>query len=63
MSKLITLGLSSSCKPRQAAPACMHPAGSISVGLHPHCNACDEDVSWSEFYARKREMKRALLQG
>jgi hypothetical protein len=63
MSKLITLGLSQVNAPIQATPACLHPAGSISIGLHPHCKSCGQDVSWSAFYHSKRVMKQTLLQG
>ena len=63
MSKLITLGLSKVSAPIQAAPTCPHPAGSITIGLHPHCNACGAAVTWAQFYNSKRAMKQALLQG
>ena len=63
MSKLITLGLSGLCKPIVITPVCLHPAAAITIGKHPHCNSCDEDVSWLTFYRSQREMKLALLQG
>ena len=45
MSKLITLGLSKVSAPIQAAPTCPHPAGSITIDLHQHCNACGAAVT------------------
>jgi hypothetical protein len=62
MSRLITLGLSGPCKPIVITPVCLHPAAAITIGKHPHCNACGEDVSWLTFYRNRRTMQRELLQ-